>query len=532
MKKLSILAIMLLCCVSVWAQQNQKDTKSYNKPTGYGNITMPGKVTRSWYLDNEGKKVFNGPLSVNCTLVNTNVSVWPYDFTLSGTYTSVANFAHDKLNGASTSSYKLNVKKLGRAPETKVEYQTFSGNFLKGVPNGAFKMDCNGELKLTVTYKNGALVGSFYYEEVLAQHKITGTLSADGKPTGQWVYKSDAHITRTMQMLNGVLISERYVDTSNIRPMDTTTEASVAEMAKRYASGAISETELYAKGYIILEEELLLGDKVSVALKDYSGFIGFTNPNAFEFSNPNRVPFKVLSKVNVLNDEGVKRVTELILGLDESADLDMPQKRSSVDNAADGKFEQEGDTGSAEDYSSQYGGEQKEKVCECEKILCRTDGGNGKYYYSRFVRVLDNGVAYVQFNELDDTLLTVRNSDDSFAYMTAEAFSQLKQAVHDARVARAKSYVEYLGCDTNIEAYRSMDYNELSNIRRGWNTITLYPHPEYEEYMITDENVNALLTYVTKSSYDEVQKFLSEFNDLIEEKKSQQQNTYMSSFLY
>ena len=143
------------------------------------------------------------------------------------------------------------------------------------------------------------------------------------------------------------------------------------------------------------------------------------------------------------------------------------------------------------------------------------------------MRVLDNGVAYVQFNELDDTLLTVRNSDDSFAYMTAEAFSQLKQAVHDARVARAKSYVEYLGCDTNIEAYKSMDHNELSNIRRGWNTITLYPHPEYEEYMITDENVNALLTYVTKSSYDEVQKFLSEFNDLIEEKKSQQQNTYI-----
>lgn len=493
MRKISILAIMLLCCVSVWAQQNQTDTKTYNKSTGYGTISMPGKVVRSWYLNDEGKKVFNGPLSASCTLANTNVSVWPYDFALSGTYTSTTNFAHGKLNGASASSYKLNVRKLGSNPETKVEYQTFSGNFLKGVPNGAFKMDCNGELKLTVTYNKGTLVGAFYYEEVLAKHKITGTLSSDGKPTGQWVYKSDAHITRTMQMLNGVLISERYVDTSNIRPMDTTTEASVAEMAKRYASGAISESELYAQGYIILEEELMLGDKVSVALKDYSGFIGFTNSAAYEFSNPNKVPFKVLSKVNVLNDEGVKRVTELILELDELNDLDMPKK---------------------------------EEVCECEKVLCRTDGGNGEYYYSRFVRVLPNGVAYVQFEELDSALLMVRNSDDSLAYMTAEAFSQLKQAVHEARVARAKSYVEYLNCDTNIETYKSKSYNELLDVRYRWKTLTLYPHPEYEEYMITDENPNAILTYITKSSYDEVQKFLSEFNALIEEKRSQQQGYY------
>ena len=89
---------MALCCTSLSAQQRQTDVLDYNKATGYGNIKMPGKINRSWYLGDDGKKVFDGPMSVSCKLNNTNVSIWPYDFTLSGTYTSNFSLAHGKLN--------------------------------------------------------------------------------------------------------------------------------------------------------------------------------------------------------------------------------------------------------------------------------------------------------------------------------------------------------------------------------------------------------------------------------------------------
>lgn len=509
MKRFFTLLVMVLCCASLSAQQRQTDVKDYNKSTGYGNIKMPGKVTRSWYLGEDGKKVYDGPWSVRCTLNNTNVSVWPHDFTLSGTYTCNFGTAHGKLNGACTSSYKLNVVKHGRTPETKSEYTTFSGNFLKGVPNGAFNMDCNGELKLTATYKSGVLVGSFYYEEVLKQHKITGTLTQDGVPTGQWVYKSDAHITRTMQMQNGVVLSERYVDTSNIRPMDTTTDAATTAAAKSYAAGTISEEELYAQGYIVLEEEFMLGEKASIALDEYSGFMGFSNAKLYEFSGPKSVSYKVLARVNVLNEAGVKKVTEAIIASDIQNDKSVFEKRASY--------------GYGFGNNTEDNAEEEEVVYE--NILRPTNGGNGEYYYHTCVRVLGNGVAYVHFYELDDTLLSVRNSDDTFAYMPAEAFLGLKQALHESRVARARDYAEYVGCNTNIDAYASMTARELdveiSNIK---NKITLYPHPEYAEFMMSNENPNTLLTYFTKSSYDAVQQFIPKLEELYEKKKSEREN--------
>ena len=485
---------MVLCCASLSAQQRQTDVKDYNKATGFGNIKMPGKITRSWYLGSDGKKVFDGPMSVSCKLNNTNVSVWPYDFTMSGTYTSNFNLAHGKLNGAGTSSYRLNVVKQGRNPETKSEYYTFSGNFLKGVPNGAFKMDCNGELKLTATYKNGVLVGSFYYEEVLKQHKITGTLTQEGKPTGQWVYKSDAHFTRTMQMQNGVLLSERCVDTSNLSPMDTTTDAATTAAAKSYAAGSISEEELYAKGYIVLEEELMLGEKAAIALDEYSGFMGFTNSKFYEFSGPKSVSYKVLSNVNILNEEGIKRVTEDIIASDISGDKSAFKKIS-------------------------YDGSNEEEESKYSSILRRTNGGDGEYYYSCTVRVLDNGLAYVHFYELDDSLLSVRNSDDTFAYMPAEAFLGLQQALHESRVERARDYAEYIGCDTNIDAYASMTSKELEYTIEN---IKLPPHPEYAEFMISDENLKSHLSYFTKSSYDAVRQLIPELEALLEKTKAEE----------
>lgn len=502
MKRLFILFVMALCCTSLSAQQRQTDVMDYNKATGYGNIKMPGKITRSWYLGDDGKKVFDGPMSVSCKLNNTNVSVWPYDFTLSGTYTSNFSLAHGKLNGAGTSSYRLNVVKQGRNPETKSEYYTFSGSFLKGVPNGAFKMDCNGELKLTATYKNGVLVGSFYYEEVLKQHKITGTLTQEGKPTGQWVYKSDAHITRTMQMQNGVLLSERYVDTSNIRPMDTTTDAATTAAAKSYATGSISEGELYAKGYIVLEEEFMLGEKAAIALDEYSGFMGFTNSEFYEFSGPKSVSFKLLNKVNILNEEGIKRVTEDIIASDISSDKSVFKKIS-------------------------YDGSNEEEESNYTSILRSTDGGNGEYYYHSKVRVLGNGVAYVHFYKLDDSLLSVKNSDDTFAYMPAEAFLGLQQALHESRVARARDYAEYIGCDTNIDAYASMTAKELEyeieNIKRQISQkVNLHPHPEYAEFMVSDENIKSHLSYFTKSSYDAVLQLITELEVLLEKTKAKE----------
>ena len=99
----------------------------------------------------------------------------------------------------------------------------------------------------------------------------------------------------------------------------------------------------------------------------------------------------------------------------------------------------------------------------------------------------------------------------------------LKQALHESRVARARDCAEYVGCDMNIDAYASMSVSELdvkiSNIKS-----TLYPHPEYAEFMMSNENPNTLLTYFTKSSYDAVQQLIPKLEELYEKKKSEREN--------
>ena len=520
MKRLLVVATMLLCCATLTAQQRQSDSKEYYKSTGYGTIKMPGKFTRSYIVNDEGKKLLEGPLTVNCNLASTNVSVWPYTFTLSGTYTSNANFSKNKLNGAASSSYKLNVRKNGSSPETKTEYQTFSGSFLNGVPNGAFKMDCNGELKLTATYKNGNFVGAFYYEEVLAKHKITGTLTQDSKPTGQWIYKSDALVTQTMQFQNGVLISEHYVDTSNLNPVDRKTDADISAIATQYATGAISEDEVYNKGYLIIEGKLDIGSKAQTALVDYSSFIGFTSKNLYDFTGPESVSYKTLIKANVLNEEGVKRVTEALIEWDKanagSGEIKSYDDYSSYVTIPSG-WDYEEDTTEPEEEVAKEPEEEvaKEPESTYVQILCRVDASDGESYYDGYMRVLDSGVAYVQFINLDESLLITHNGSDKCAYLTAKDLEAIMQAMHESRVARAKD----LEIDTNLEPYKNMPYYELRS--EGVEVPTMYPHPTCAEYVISSKKLSDLLSYYTKSSYDKALEFQQAVNNLIEERKNE-----------
>lgn len=293
MKKLIIFASLLLSTLTLSAQQRQTTVKDYYHSTSFNTIQMPGKMSRTFYLNSEGKKVLDGPISIKCTLPATSATMNGSKYSISGTYTLNGVTSHGKLNGTATSSHKLNVTKLSNG-QTKSEVITFSGVFAKGLPNGAFKVNCNGELMLTASYSQGKLVGAYSYEEKLSKHKITGTLTQDGKLNGTWVYRSDALVCQTYEFVNGVLISEHYVDTSELCRADRKTDAEVSEVARKYATGAITEEQLNELGYEVTSSTLDIGSKAYTAIWDYSYFL--FDKSFCDFSMDNDVEYKVIER--------------------------------------------------------------------------------------------------------------------------------------------------------------------------------------------------------------------------------------------
>ena len=492
MKKFLIVATLLLSTLSLSAQQRQSDTKDYYKSTSFGTISMPGKMSRTFYLNNEGKKVLDGPISIKCTLPATSATVNYNKFSISGTYTLNGTTSKGMLNGAATSNYKLNVTNVSRG-QTKSEYQTFAGGFANGLPNGAFKVNCNGELLLTATYSKGKLVGAYNYEEKLTNHKITGSLTQDGKLNGTWVYKSDALTTQTYQFVNGVLISEHYVDTSELSPVNRKTDAAISAMAQKYATGAITEEELKKQGYIIKSGKLDIGTKAYTAIWDYSGFI--FDKSFCDFSTDNNVTYKTLECVNILNEAGVQMVINTVLNIDKAYREESKMQHDAFAQAI------------------------------IAKDLCETSGGEGAYYYNSLVRLLDGGEAYVWLKVVDDTYAYINDNKTRVAYMTAEEFNKLKQAVHEARVANAINYIDMFDCFAkNISEYDSMDASKLSNIKMTitMKSVTLYDHPECEEYKITERDANGFVTYIHKNSVEVYQKHVNRIEELINKKQPSQ----------
>lgn len=299
--------LLILLCTLIGAYsyaQRRTATEEYYRLTDYGSLQLSGKMTYGYITNEEGKTFKDGTTTINAKLSPTEVSVWPYTVRITGTYTSTSTSSQGYLNGLASSSYKLTVTKLGANSQTVTDTQTFSGAFKKGVPNGAFKVNCSLDGvwgKLTATYNNGKLVGYFSCDvpDQYGNNKAQGNLTAGGKLTGKWTFGDK--FSKTFQ--NGVLITETEI----YRGTATSTPSKLVTLAKQYAAGTITEEKLFEQNIVVLTETITLGDYARTAILSYSGF-EFSKIKGYDFSESNNVTYQYLKEGAMLTPEGEQAI--------------------------------------------------------------------------------------------------------------------------------------------------------------------------------------------------------------------------------
>ncbi|MBP3383775.1 MAG: hypothetical protein J6K78_07705 [Tidjanibacter sp.] len=310
MKKVVLLT--LLCCVtSTTFAQRKTVTEDWGKdPASEIYIpacVLPGKITYSYIIGEEGDVLKDGPLSIKCSVVNEKTYISPYTITVNGSYTLNATYSKGNLNGPFSSNYKTTLDGYIIVSKDAVSVgSTMTGNFSNGVPNGAFKVTRKGDFPTTLTanFKNGKLVGAFscsMRDEDSYTQKYSGALTQDGKPTGVWKV-NDGRTTigeLTREFSNGVLISEVS--------QKKATKPAISALARKYAKGELTEEQLFEKGCVIRTEKMELGDFVRIAiLRDAA--VDFKELGGYDFSEPNHIEYKWLKETATMTDAGVQKL--------------------------------------------------------------------------------------------------------------------------------------------------------------------------------------------------------------------------------
>ena len=252
MKKLIFLCLwgffLLLQSVSLTAQSQISENYLISGP--WTDYVAPMKY--SYTVSDEGERIMNGPINISGRQNETYGNV-----TITGSYVLSASAKNGNLNGAM--SVKANyhgVKQLLRGQQVEDYAYSFSGSFLNGVPNGTFAAKATNFGSSNVTYKNGILVGAYNVQETIDDRilNIKGTFNDSGKMIGQWRIEILGDVS-VWDFVNGIRIRE------SSKSSESTTKQ--IEMAKRYASGAISNKELEKEGYFPVQDSICLGDYAS-----------------------------------------------------------------------------------------------------------------------------------------------------------------------------------------------------------------------------------------------------------------------------
>lgn len=249
MKKLILLCfwdiLLLLPSLSLTAQTQISENYLITGPwTDY-----VAQMKYSYTVSDEGDRVMNGPISISGKQNETYGNV-----AITGSYLLNAAAKNGYLNGAM--SVKANyhgVKQLLRGQQVEDYAYSFSGSFINGVPNGTFTAKATNFGSSTVTYKQGVLVGTYYVDEVIDNRILTikGSFNDAGKMVGIWNIKKYGD-TEVWEFVNGVRV--------RLSSKNTESTPKQIEMAKKYASGAITKDALEKEGYFPVQDSIALGD--------------------------------------------------------------------------------------------------------------------------------------------------------------------------------------------------------------------------------------------------------------------------------
>lgn len=242
--------LMPVLALQVFAQTTKQITEDYLVTGPWTDYVVPMKY--SYTVSDEGERIMNGPISISGKQNEVYGNV-----TISGNYLLNASAKNGKLNGpmSVTANYH-GVKKLRNGQKVEDYSYSLSGGFIDGLPNGTFTAKATNFGTSTVTYKKGVLVGAYNVNESIDDRivNIKGSLNNDGKMVGTWQISilGDASV---WEFVNGVRI---IVSSKN---QESTPKQ--IEMAKKYASGAITEKQLEAEGYFPVQDSICLGDYAS-----------------------------------------------------------------------------------------------------------------------------------------------------------------------------------------------------------------------------------------------------------------------------
>lgn len=321
------MTMLLLCGINTSFAQRQKVTDFYSKQTDWGSYSFKGNMTYYCILGEDGKHYKDGTQTITCPQTTYNFHIWPWDYTLSGSYNLTANHAKGKFHGPISSKYKATVRRA----DGKVinEYESLTGNFTNGIANGTFVVNSKTEeytAKLNVTYKNGVLVGSYSCycpDENNLYYKHSGTLSSTGKLIGSWY-------DGRMLFQNGVLIRETGDGKS--------TPPAITAKAKQYAAGAITKEALAKEGYRVLERELKLGEYAYTCIQKYAG-VDFKALGSYYNFVQETVSYEYLEQICYLNKAGVEAMIFSIVehGKWDVAHWDTHKKYECIYTDKDGK---------------------------------------------------------------------------------------------------------------------------------------------------------------------------------------------------
>ena len=306
-KTFLLILVFILGDIGTSFAQRQKMTESDAKETGYGTV-LPGNKTYYYIVGEDGSQQLDGPYSVNCPQSTYSVSIWPYTYKITGSYSMTANHSKGKLHGAINSDYKIAVSRSDGQSEN--EFEKMSGNFTNGIPNGQFVV--NSKCALNATYANGILVGAFSCKVVGDEglpHNWKGNLTSKGALNGTWTYQ-DGTSQGTMQFQNGVLIS------NNVASSGKSTPPAISALAKQYATGAITKESLSMKGYEVFQSEIKLGEYAYICIVVDSG-VDFGSLGSYSFKQ-NAVVYEYIEQVCYLNKEGVEKLVADLVDKGES----------------------------------------------------------------------------------------------------------------------------------------------------------------------------------------------------------------------
>ena len=308
-----ILSLLLCVVLSLQMFSQRKQISEFINLVSSCGLYVPADITYEYIIGEEGETIKDGSYTITGRNDKTTLESYPRTMTHTSSYQLNTTFSKGRLNGPISSKLAMTLTEVNVLTGTTTEKYntTFTGNFLNGIPNGAFYVNNTVGTKtiLKATYKNGKLVGAYNCELITeddALVKISGTLTQDSKLHGKWVSEYELGKSN-MEFSNGVLISETTSSQHLGEVTTLSTKPSLSELSQKYAQKLITAEELKNQNIFVRKGSFKLGDYARIAIRRDAN-VDFDRMGGWDLRESNNVSYEYLYEGSVFTDKGLDRL--------------------------------------------------------------------------------------------------------------------------------------------------------------------------------------------------------------------------------